>query len=199
MSNNNYTNLLPSNSSLKQVALDKTISARIQNLKQADFNLLATTCKEEFLPHLAFLFSLDITNLKQQEQRDLIKNAYEIYRYAGTAYSVKLALQSIFSTAEIKTWLEDESLEPYHFTSNLTLSSDVSKKYDSKKFAKVKELLEISKSKRDVFDGFSLKFANAKADIKVQVASVLNLKLSNTLNLNSSAKIKIIGGVVWTI
>ncbi|WP_324171981.1 phage tail protein I [Sulfurimonas sp.] len=190
--------LLPPNATKELRATDTVLGARIEALKELDLDLNPLTCKKEILPHLAFIYSLDISNLSVDEQRQYIHNAFEIRTHQGTLYSVKKALKLIFNEATIKEWFNYAG-EPYHFKADLILSADVSKIYDEAKFKKTNFLLNLAKNTRSVFDGFELSLPNAKGNINLMGGGVFDVHIQNELDFNTGANFKLYGGVVWTV
>lgn len=178
-----YVNLLPSNTSDEMRAVDEVASQRIDLLSKSDFNLLPQSCKKELLPHLAYMYDLDISGLQEQGIRDYISSAFEVKKYQGTIYAVRLSLKSIFNEAEIIEWFEDKNdvLEPFHFKANLVMKSNTSTSYDPMKFEKAKQLINASKNARSVFDGFNVKLPDVIVASNLQSAGVSNIQLKNEL------------------
>jgi len=218
-----YINLLPPNATKLEKACDKVGSLRLQELKKTTYDLFPLTCNKKFLPHLAYIYSLDISNLSEDEIRELIGSAFDIKRHQGTVSSLQKALESISYKAIKKEWYE-YGAEPYHFMVDLILKIDSDKKFGDSKFKKMKQLIEMSKNARSVFDYFNIKLEDSFYHFKFFGANTTNLKLKNEINFkkqtqkikvysNSNIKIdlnnkidfdmstnfKIKGGVVWTI
>jgi len=190
--------LLPLNTSDEQLALEQVGS------KHLDFDLknLTTIPKDtpvEILPYLAYMLDVDISSLEVSEQRLLIENALEIHRYKGTIRSVKLALQSIFSEANIIEWFEDEKITPYHYKADFTLQADPSKIYETSKFIKAKQLISLADNRKSLFDGFNLINPNGKGQINQSGGGISKVKFKNKLSTISSANINIGGGILWNI
>lgn len=190
--------LLSSNATQELRAIEETLEQQSIKLRVIDLNLNPLECKKELLPHLAFMYSLDIANLSVDEQRQYIHNAFEIRRHQGTLYSVKKALELLFSEASIREWF-DYAGEPYHFEANLVLSTDVSKVYDEAKFKKTDELLNLAKNTRSVFDGFEISLPISKVNTNVIGGGVFDVCINNELDFNTEANFKFYGGVVWTV
>ena len=194
-----YPNILPANATDEMRAVDQIGALSCDKLSKSDFNLLPQSCKKELLPHLAYMYDLDISGLETQEIRDYISNAFEIKKYQGTPHAVKLSLKSKFTESKINEWFEDKTLEPFHFKAHLTLQVNSKKIYDTLTFNKVKQLINSSKNARSVFDGFDLKIPDGTVNIKSRVGGVFNVKLQNRLSLNSSVNIKSQTGGIFNI
>lgn len=193
-------NLLPPNATKELRAVDKTLEFRLVKLKDINLDLNPLTCKEEILPHLALIYTLDISNLDVSEQRQYIHNAFELRRHQGSLWSTRKALELIFSEAVITEWFEDATLEPYHFRADLTLSTDLTKIYDQAKFKKSSNLLNLAKNERSVFDGFELKIPSARGDTNLTGGGLINVNMQNNLEFNYGlTDIKIAGGAIWTV
>jgi phage tail P2-like protein len=194
-----YKDLLPKNVSEEQRAVDQAMHERLEKLKQADFNMLPMSCDVSLLPHLAYMFSLELGGLDIEEQRKYISGAMDKYRHDGSLKAVKNVLEVVFGKAVIKRWFEYDG-EPHHFRANLTLKADPSKVYDKAKFDTAKALLNSARNEQSVFDGFDIKVPDALGEYKLNGGGVMDVKLKNELNLKAvEANINITGGVMWTI
>ena len=115
-----YVNILPSNTSDEIRAVDKIGSSSIVKLSKSDFNLLPQSCKKELLPHLAYMYDLDISGLEEQKIRDYISSAFEIKKYQGTPFAIKKVFEALKIKATLNEWFKYAG-EPFHFKVDLSL------------------------------------------------------------------------------
>ena len=195
----NHIDLLPSNSSTSIRAVDKIGSATIEKLDKSDFNLLPQSCRKELLPHLAYMYDLDISGLSEQATRDYLSSVFDIKRHIGTVRSVQLALKSIFLDSKIIEWTENTSLEPFHFQADLYIDADSTKAYSPFSFQKAKQMIEVSKNTRSVFDGFLVNYPLVRSEIFIQCNTISSIELANKIDLKNEINLKIGGAVVWTV
>lgn len=151
--------------------LECVASDMLEHCDMDSINTLPLSARVELLPHLAFMFDVDIVGLSEKEVRRLILNAIEIHRYAGTLYAVKKALQVCFSEYEIKEWF-DFGGKPFTFKLEVTLSVDLDAVFDAKKWIKARDLIYWAKNERSQLLGIDVKLPVAKGDISVSAGLV---------------------------
>ena len=191
-----YVDILPSNVSDEIRAVDQVGSSSIDKLSKSDFNLLPQSCKKELLPHLAYMYRLDINGLKEQEIRDYISATFEIKKYQGTHYATRLALQSIFSEALLVDF--DENLEPYYFRADVKVQSK--KAYGEDNFLLAIKLIDESKNARSKFDSFNLKMPLIGTNTHINTGGTQNIKMNNELHFKDAVvQINIQGAGLWTV
>jgi phage tail P2-like protein len=157
-------NLLPPNASTELRAFEETLEQQLVKLQGISLDLNPLTCKEELLPHLAFLYSLDISSLSVEEQRQYVRNAFEIRRYAGTPYSMKKTFESFNIDASLEEWFDYEG-EPYHFKVSLSMrDKEITLSLANKLRGRINE----TKNIRSVLDELILSYMQSQ---KVVVAS----------------------------
>ena len=153
--------LLPNHKSKFDKKIDEFIGLRFEGLDLGAIDTLASSCPESLLPILAASFDVDIDGLSQSEDRELIKNAFEIHYYSGTFYSLNKALSALYADAKVKEWFDYSGL-PYHFK----LELDASKNGVSPQTLKRSdEIINTYKNVRSVYDGASIK-ATASINLK---------------------------------
>ena len=111
-----FKTLLPRNESKKSVDLDFLGADVISRISLEPLTLLPADTPPHLLKHLALMYGVNIDGLSEEEQRNLINRAFDIYRHLGTPYALKEALSVIGIDAEILEWYESEDeLNPYNF------------------------------------------------------------------------------------
>lgn len=163
--------LLPKNEPEILRFLECVASDMLENCDLESINTLPLSARAELLPHLAFMFDVDITGLSEGEARRLILNAIEIHRYAGTLYAVKKALQVCFSEYEIKEWF-DFGGKPFTFKLEVTIGTDLRAVFDAKKWIKARDLIYWAKNERSQLLGIDVKLPEARSDIFVSAGLV---------------------------
>jgi len=106
--------LIPINESLDLKAVDETIDNRFNFLKEFDLNLFPLLCKKKYLPHLAFMFDVDINSLNEQATRELLSCAISLKKYIGSVYYLEEMLKILSEDIKVKEWFTYGG-EPYYF------------------------------------------------------------------------------------
>ena len=147
-------NLLPPNATKELRAFEETLEQQLVKLQGINLDLNPLTCKKEILPHLAFLYSLDISSLSIDEQRQYIHNAFEIRKYKGTPYSIKKEFESFNIDASLIEWF-DYAGEPYHFKVDIALRD---KEITTTLMKHLLKHINKSKNERSVLDELALSY-----------------------------------------
>jgi len=106
--------LIPINESLDLKAVDETMHKRFECLKDFDLNLFPLLCKKEYLPHLSFMFDVDINSLDEQKTKELLSCAITLKKYIGSVYYLEEMLKLLFTDTKVFEWFS-YSGEPYYF------------------------------------------------------------------------------------
>lgn len=82
------------------------------------------TCPAEFLPWLAWAFSVDRweDDWTEAQKRAVIQNSIFIHRHKGTLGAVKSALQALGYRATVTEWFEDDAA-PYTFAVDVAVAA----------------------------------------------------------------------------
>lgn len=111
-----FKTLLPKHEPQKQKALDFLGADVVARIDLEDFTLLPSDIPAHLLPHLAFIYDVNVNGLSVKEQRKLIEKSFDIHRHLGTGYALKEALKVIGIEAEIIEWYDTNGeLAPYYF------------------------------------------------------------------------------------
>lgn len=176
-----YQNILPANATQIQKALDQIASKTIDKLNESNYDLFAKTCKKEVLPHLAYLYDVNIVGLSENETRHLLSNAFTIKRYAGTIKAIKTVLSSFNLDASVQEWYE-YSGKPYHF--KIVINS-VGVAYSVKELQALEKHINIAKNERSILEEILLQAKIDPAILYIGAASsaaeFIQVELKNEL------------------
>lgn len=108
--------LLPHNATPQERALEQVACLRLAPQLPLQILWDPDRCPEEFLPWLAYAFSVDVWNPHWPEEikREVIKNSFEIHRGKGTRKAVVAALSAIGFNVDLSEWFEYGG-EPHTF------------------------------------------------------------------------------------
>lgn len=152
--------LLPSHKKNFYKKLELLFLQRLSEIDLSKINFSPKTCDERLLPHLAAAYDVDISGFSEERARELIFNAFEIHKYAGTFYSLNNVLKSYYLGAKISEWFDYSAL-PYHFRLEIK-SIGISKE----ELTKIDELVGKYKNLRSVYDGVQINL-NTKSDFNI--------------------------------
>lgn len=139
--------IIPAHRSSVQKEIDIISAERLAKINLNKLTTLPLLCDSKLLPFLAYSFGVEIEGLNEKEARNILQNAFSIHFFAGTKYTLKTALESIFSATKITEWFEYGG-EPYHFRvdvdANSGVNDDIYKKIDAaiKKYKNIRSVLE---------------------------------------------------------
>lgn len=156
--------LIPVNESEDLKTTDKTVDNRFEFLKNFDLNLFPKTCKKEYLPHLAFLFDVDIRALSELETREILSRAITLKKYVGSVYYLEEMLKIFDKDTSIKEWF-DYAGQPYHFKVEVQSSN---KSIDAKFYENLEKNILKYKNLRSVLDVIII---NLKTNLQHKYAS----------------------------
>lgn len=139
---------LPSN----QTPLENSVAALFSRILETPVPIRALAnpdeCPVEFLPHLAWSYSVDVWDPDWPEQlkRDVIKASPEVHRLKGTLHAVKVSLEALGIDAEIEEWWQAEPPKTRGtFTVSLNFNSDSSRFWLGTDFAMLRNAITSSK------------------------------------------------------
>jgi len=156
--------LIPVNESEDLKAIDKSVDNRFEFLKNFDLNLFAKTCKKEYLPHLAFLFDVDIRALSETETREILSRAITLKKYVGSVYYLEEMLKIFDKDISIKEWFSYDG-QAYHFKVEVQSSN---KSIDAKFYEDLEKNILKYKNVRSVLDVINI---NIKTNLQHKYAS----------------------------
>ncbi len=146
--------LVPKNENKKIKSIDEAIDNRFKLLNEFDLVLFPKTCKKELLPHLAFLFDVDINFLEEDEARKLLNKAITLKIYAGSVYALRTALKAIVNRVKVIEWFDYEG-KPYHFKVEIdSTTKEITKELVQKLNLQIKH----TKNVRSTLDELSLSY-----------------------------------------
>ena len=121
-----YPPLLPANSTDLEVALAELDASRIGGLDAQIIWRIHSIDEtpEEFLPFLAWERSVDQWDPAWpiEVKREVVRSAYEVHRYKGTAWGVERAIEATGFGAKVEEWFEYDG-DPYKFRLTINLSA----------------------------------------------------------------------------
>jgi len=129
-------------------AVTTTLCDRL-NFNLLDLSKTATNCQAGLLPFLAYEVGVDIAGLSELEARKTIGQAVNIHRHKGTAYAVRVALETVFEHGVIKEFL---SAQPFYFEAEVALGGDPTVIFTKDKMERVIQLIEMAKNVRSHFN-----------------------------------------------
>ncbi len=111
--------LLPSNATAFEIALEHALALITEIPNPIDTLWDPWTCPLQFLPWLAWQYSVDYwrTDWPEAVKRQVVDAAYSVHRIKGTLPAIKSGIASLGIEADIVRWFETEPKgEPYTMT-----------------------------------------------------------------------------------
>lgn len=155
--------LIPVNESEDLKVTDKAVDNRFEFLKNFDLNLFPKSCKKEYLPHLAFLFDVDIRALSETETREILSRAITLKKYIGSVYYLEQMLNIFDKEVSVKEWFSYAG-QPYYFKVEVQSSN---KSIDAKFYEDLEKQILKYKNVRSVLDVIVI---NLKTNLKEKYA-----------------------------
>ena len=120
------SNLLPSNATPMERAIDAMLQSRISDVPIDARHLLnPALCPVAFLPWLAWAYSVDVWSdtWTEQQKRDVIAASFNTHRIKGTRGSLQNALDALGMQINIYEWFEYDG-SPYYFKVDVNVGSN---------------------------------------------------------------------------
>ncbi len=180
--------LLPPSSTQLEKAIEQAMDRYDVQLQTVNNPL---TAPAQFLPFLAWQFSVLelLDGLSEQEQRQLIFNAAEIFKHKGTTWAVEQSLNTIFEQSEVITFPHDSD-RVFEFDVRVIAKPTLESIIDSDKFQSARTLVNRVKNVRSRFVNFKLEIPPAETQIKTQTGVALGLSFDNELALSANSDIE---------
>ena len=157
------------------------------------------TCHSSLLEHIALGFGASISGMNKKEARLYLSKIEIVKTQRGTAGAVEDALSVTFEDAKLVEWFEAVDLDKGDFRVDVTVKADTKERYDKRKFALSKRLINEAKNVRSNLADFEIKLPESHCNIEVYGGGVVAANLSCEVEpFLSETKFKIGGAVVWT-
>ncbi|AQW85488.1 phage P2 family tail protein [Campylobacter pinnipediorum subsp. caledonicus] len=188
--------ILPKHKQNLDKKIDELFGIKIDELDVSTINILAKSCDERLLKHLAVSFDVDIDGLSVDEARKMVANAFEIHLYSGTFYGLAKALKASYAGAKPLEWFEYDG-EPFHFKLEIDTGN---KGVKFNELQKVDEVANTYKNVRSVFDGATIKLGintnlntgclvSTAEEIKIYPTSIKNISTKDNYFIGAYAKL----------
>lgn len=187
-------NLLPFNAPQKDQDFMKMMDEQMK-IDLSDFSLDPLHCHFSILEHIALIKGADITDMQEDEIRELLS----IYtgEHIGTIGAVDDASMTYFKNTTIREWFERSELLTGQFDAVVYVDDSVL--YDREIFEKTTHKINTAKNVRSEFVGYEMQLPQKNINTVISSASVFKLKLSGLNLFNEKPNLNVGGNVIWKI
>ncbi len=190
--------LLPSNQPLREQNFAEFVDKSLMH-DNSVISLDPLTCHFSLLEHIALGFGASIAGMNEKEARIYLSKIEKIKTQRGTAGAVEDTLGVTFEDAELIEWFEADDLDKGDFRVAVTVKADTTEKYDKRKFALSKRLINEAKNVRSHLADFEIKLPESHCFMDVYGGGVVTANLACEVEpFLAETKFNIGGAVVWT-